>query len=141
MRKKVLILAGVFTAIIVLIIVGARVAYNDQQGIFNYFRSFTVFVDNQSDVDLVSIEAGIIQSDSNADSDSKDMVEEPLASGNKLKFTPKLSLQGEGGIYLKITDSRGETTTHTVCSYTEYLSGKADVTVSNDKVTIDQDCY
>ncbi|GBG06886.1 hypothetical protein B1748_12390 [Paenibacillus sp. MY03] len=144
MKKKVLIVIGCFIAILALTIAGARSVYNDHPDFFNMFKSFTVRIDNQSDFDFVAIEAGILQSGNNGDiveTGSKDTLANPLASGDKVTFKPKLSIQGEGGIYLKVTDSSGRTETYGICSYTESLSGQTDVTVSNDGVKIDQNCY
>lgn len=144
MRKKALIFIGCFTITVALTIVGARAVYNDHPDFFNMFKSFTVRIYNQSDFDLVKIETGILQSDAQGntiETGSTDVVEDTLASGGKLTFKPKLSIQGEGGVYMKVTDSRGQTETYSVCSYTESLSGQTDVTVSNDGVKIDQDCY
>jgi hypothetical protein len=144
MKKKVLIVIGCFIAILALTIVGARAVYNDHPDFFNMFKSFTVRIYNQSDFDLVKIETGILQSDAQGntiETGSTDVVEDTLASGGKLTFKPKLSIQGEGGVYMKVTDSRGQTETYSVCSYTESLSGLTDVIVRNDEADIDENCY
>lgn len=108
------------------------------------FQSFTVTIHNESDYDIVSIETGTIESNSTdtgiIEGSSKDVSSKTIKSGDKLKIKPKLSLRGEGGIYLKYTDSRGETVKKGVCSYTESLSGYSTVTIKNEKTTVEEKC-
>jgi uncharacterized protein affecting Mg2+/Co2+ transport len=144
MKKKLLIIAGAFVILTAVAIVGVRAIYLDNQWLFDQFRSFSVRIDNQSDHDFTIVEAGILQSDSEGkvvEGESKSTVGKTLASGARLTVTPKLSIAGEGGIYLKMTDAEGETATHVVCSYTESLSGKTLVIVTNDDVEIEQNCH
>jgi hypothetical protein len=97
-------------------------------------KSFSVTVDNQSDYDILSIETGLLRTD------SKDMFKKSIKSGQKIKIKPKLSLRGEGAIYMTYINSRGESITETVCGYTEYLSGYSEVTISNERITVVQQC-
>lgn len=101
----------------------------------SFFKSFSVTVDNQSDFDIVSVETGLLQTD------SKDMYSKTIKSGQKLKIKPELTLSGEGAIYMKFTDSRGKSTQETVCGYTEYLSGYSKVTITNERTIVEQKCY
>lgn len=142
MDKKSLVVIGISMGIITLVILIA-VAVRDNLGLISQFRSFTVTIDNQSDYDLVTIEAGILTSDLSGkviEGSSKEIFEHGIQSGDKVKLTPKLSLMGEGGIYLKYTDSRGEIIRKSVCSYTESLSGYSKVTITNDNVTVNENC-
>ncbi|MEK5026398.1 hypothetical protein [Paenibacillus sp. FSL M7-1046] len=132
----VLIIAGSITAATV----GSDVVKLIQQ-----FGSFTVTVDNQSDYDLFSVETGVLTSDSAGqiiESSSKESFEQGIPSGRKVKISPELSLSGEGGIYLKYTDPRDEDSPKTVgiCSYTESLSGHSKVIITNDDVSVEENC-
>jgi hypothetical protein len=143
MIKKTLLFSIVFVATVTLTIVGATALYKDNSTLFDQFRGFSVTIDNQSDFELSVIEAGILHSDSEGnvvEGASKSPVGKTLAGGKRLTVKPELSISGEGGIYLKMTDADGETVTHVVCSYTESLSGKTEVTVTNDDVEIEQNC-
>jgi hypothetical protein len=104
------------------------------------FQSFRVTVDNQSDFDLSLLETGVVTSA--AAGASTDELGKTLKSSKTMKIKPRLSLSGEGGIYLKYIDPREPETVQTVgvCSYTETLSGYSKVTVTNDKVTVDEKC-
>lgn len=73
------------------------------------FKSFSLTVDNQSDDDISSIEIGLI------DTDSKELFTSPIKKDHMKKFKPTLSLSGEGAIYLKYTDAKGQSTQETVC--------------------------
>lgn len=101
---------------------------------FKPFKRFTVTVDNQSDYEVMSIETGIIQRE------SKDLYANTIKSGQKKKIKPDLKHSGEGAIYLKFTDSRGQTKEETVCSYTEYLSGYSTITIYNDRTAVVEKC-
>lgn len=101
---------------------------------FIYFEDYSITIRNKSDYDIVSVEIGIIKGT------SKDIYTKKIISGEKIKIKPELSLTGEGAIYMKYTDSRGDTIEKTVCGYTESLSGNSKVTISNDKVTVEENC-
>lgn len=98
------------------------------------FKSFLLTVDNQSDDEISSIEIGLIHTD------SKELFTDPIKKGETKKFKPTLSLSGEGSIYLKYTDAKGQSTQEMVCGYTEYLSGYSTVTITNEGTTIVQQC-
>lgn len=103
-----------------------------QSNVFEFlkqFRSFNVTIDNQSDYDLTSVETG-----------SKDEFDKEIKSGDVVKITPNLSISGEGRVYLKYSDSRGETSNEMICSYTETLSGYSNVIITNENVKIDEKC-
>lgn len=133
---------------VVLIIAGsiiAATAGSDIVNLIQQFKSFTVTVDNQSDYDLFSVETGVLTSDSTGqvvESSSKESFEQGIPSGRKVKISPELSLSGEGGIYLKYTDPRAEASPKTVgiCSYTESLSGYSKVIITNDDVSVEENC-
>lgn len=114
--------------------------YRTNIDVFRQFLSFSVTINNQSDYDIVSLETGTVEGPSGEIKASKDYYSKTIKSGEKVKIKPKLSLTGEGGIYLKYNDSRGETISKAVCSYTESLSGYSEVTINNDKVTIEENC-
>ncbi|WP_156113127.1 hypothetical protein NSQ90_16305 [Paenibacillus sp. FSL H7-0737] len=98
------------------------------------FKNFLLTVDNQSDDEISSIEIGLIHMD------SKELFTDPIKKGETKRFKPTLSLSGEGSIYLKYTDAKGQSTQETVCGYTEYLSGYSTVTITNEGTTIVQQC-
>jgi len=98
------------------------------------FKNFLLTVDNQSDDEISSIEIGLIHMD------SKELFTDPIKKGETKKFKPTLSLSGEGSIYLKYTNAKGQSTQETVCGYTEYLSGYSTVTITNEGTTIVQQC-
>ncbi|MFF2482490.1 hypothetical protein [Paenibacillus sp. NPDC058071] len=140
-RKKWIVAAAGLTlaAAIVLLTVGL----DKKLDLFNFLSGFTVVVDNQSDVDLLSLETGLIAgaSDGNiTEGESRDH-HEGVQSGRKIKIKPNLQLSGEGAVYLKWTDAEGNSTIRAVCSYTEYLSGHAKVIVKNGEATVEQKCY
>ncbi len=95
---------------------------------------FSVTISNKSDYDLVSVETGIVSGV------SKDLYDKIINAGSKAKIKPELRLTGEGAIYLKYTDSRGDSKDAVVCGYTESLSGRSMVTVYNDRVDVKQNC-
>ncbi|MGE7616194.1 hypothetical protein [Paenibacillus sp. FSL R5-0744] len=98
------------------------------------FKNFLLTVDNQSDDEISSIEIGLIHMD------SKELFTDPIKKGETKKFKPTLSLSGEGSIYLKYTNAKGQSTQETVCGYTEYLSGYSTVTITNEGTTVVQQC-
>ena len=98
------------------------------------FQSFSVKLNNKSDYDIVAVETGIVSSS------SKHVYDKKVIAGASTKIKPKLQLTGEGAIYLKYTDSRGNTKETVVCGYTESLSGKSEVTIHNDQIDVEQDC-
>jgi len=98
------------------------------------FKNFLLTVDNQSNDEISSIEIGLIHMD------SKELFTDPIKKGETKKFKPTLSLSGEGSIYLKYTDAKGQSTQETVCGYTEYLSGYSTVTITNEGTTVVQQC-
>lgn len=136
---------GVVSVIVaVILVVGSAVVWKNNSELFREFRSFSVKIVNKSDYDLVSVETGILQSDSSGNavaSGSKDTYDKKIKAGREKAIKPKLRIDGEGGIYLKYTDSRGETVQKTVCSYTEYVSGYSTVTIHNDKVEVQEKCH
>ncbi|MFC3800840.1 hypothetical protein [Cohnella sp. GCM10012308] len=130
---------AVFAALLITLFVVWKT--NDE--FFRQFRSFSVTVVNQSDYDLVSVETGILRSDAAGNAvqgGSKNTYGKTIKAGHEKVISPKLSLNGEGGIYLKYTDSRGQTVQKTVCSYTESASGYSTVTIRNDRVDVKENC-
>lgn len=109
-------------------------------GLVAQLQSFQLRVDNQSDFELRILETGVATS--SAAEASVDEVGKILKSEKTVKIKPQLTLSGEGGIYLKYSDSREPDVPKTigVCSYTETLSGYSKVIITNDKVTIEQNC-
>ena len=130
-------------AVAAVILMSLFVVWKTNDEIFRPFRSFSVTVVNASDYDLLSVETGIMSSDASGNtvkSGAKHTYEKPIKAGHEKVISPKLSLTGEGGIYLKYTDSRGETVQKTVCSYTEYATGYSTITIQNDRVDVKEDC-
>ncbi|MGG4145013.1 hypothetical protein ABEW34_17995 [Paenibacillus algorifonticola] len=144
-RNKVAI--WVSSLMIGMILFGAIIginALNKSLDIFNMFRSFTLTIHNESDHELVTVQAGVLASDEKGniiETDSKQLYDDPIASGSKKKITPELNLTGEGGIYITYTDSTGFTRTTSVCSYTESLSGSSTITIYNDDAKVEENCY
>lgn len=73
-------------------------------GLVAQLQSFQVRVDNQSDFELRILETGVVTS--SAAEASVDEVGKILKSEKTVKIKPQLTLSGEGGIYLKYSDSR-----------------------------------
>ena len=141
-RKNITIMLLTVVAF-VLLALGAITIFRGSTKFLGPFQSFTVKIINQSKHDIVSIETGIIESASAAgivEGDSKDLSSKTVKSGEEVRIKPKLSLNGEGGIYLKFSDSSGDTYIKAVCSYTESLSGFSEVTVRDDGITVEEDC-
>ncbi|MCA0756518.1 hypothetical protein KP806_15795 [Paenibacillus sp. N4] len=127
----------------VLLALGAITIFRGGAKFLGPFQSFSVKIINQSKHDIVSIETGIIESASAAgivEGDSKDRSSKTVKSGEEVRIKPKLSLSGEGAVYLKFSNSGGEEYIKTVCSYTESLSGFSEVTVRDDGITVEEDC-
>lgn len=127
----------------VLLALGAITIIRGSTDFLGPFQSFTVKISNQSRHDIVSIETGIIESASAAgivEGDSKDRSSKTVKSGEEARIKPKLSLSGEGAVYLKFSDSSGKTHIETVCSYTESLSGHSEVTIRDDGIAVEEDC-
>ncbi|OAX46270.1 hypothetical protein [Paenibacillus sp. AD87] len=107
------------------------------------FRHLRITIYNQSDYNLSNITARVssgINSFNTNDEGKVYTLKNGIPSGEKVKFAPQLRLSGEGSINLEFTDSRGETYNKTVCGYTEYLSGNSYVTVTNETITVKQEC-
>ncbi|MCG7378686.1 hypothetical protein MH215_16890 [Paenibacillus sp. ACRSA] len=143
-NKNLLLLVTICIIMVVgITIVVLSLVKSDAFSFLNQFRSFTVTIDNQSDFNLSSVETGVLVTGAQGvtvESGSKDMYGAEIKSGEVIKIRPNLSLSGEGGIYLKITDSNGETTNKMICSYTESLSGYSNVIVTNNNVSVKEQC-
>ncbi|MCR2806539.1 hypothetical protein [Paenibacillus soyae] len=127
---------GIFIAVVVVILAAGvgSVQLLKSAGIWNLMQPFTVTVKNETDKDIVIIEAGLVQGE------SKVALNRTVRSGKTYKFKPDLNVQGENGVYMTHTNADGETVQTSVCGYTESLSGSAKVTVG-DRVEVEQDCY
>lgn len=142
-NTKVAIVAIALPAVVAVLLTSLFVLWKTNDEWFSRFRSFSVTVVNQSDYDLVSVETGILGGGDpgHADkSDTKRIFAKPIKAGDKKVLSPKLSMNGEGGIYLKYTNSRGDTVQKTVCSYTESASGSSTITIQNDRVDVKENC-
>ncbi|MDK8190127.1 hypothetical protein QP794_08525 [Paenibacillus sp. UMB7766-LJ446] len=107
------------------------------------FRHLRITIHNQSDYDLSNITARVssgIDSFNTNNEGTIHTLKKGVASGEKMKFAPQLRLSGEASIYLEFTDSRGKIYTETVCGYTEYLSGNSYVTITNEMITVKEEC-
>ncbi|MFS0872253.1 hypothetical protein [Paenibacillus xylanilyticus] len=127
----------------IIVIVIGLVVYFSFQNAFDLFRNFRVTINNESDYDIVSVKTGLEKGDhskNNIEDGSLYILQRDVPSGKKVKFAPQLNLSGEGAIYLEFTDNQGKTQNHTVCGYTEYLSGNSYVTITNDKVSVVEEC-
>ncbi|WP_138751492.1 hypothetical protein [Paenibacillus sinopodophylli] len=103
---------------------------------FGYFLPLKVTLHNESDFDVVSIETGI-QSGS-----EKQVITKTVKPGAKAIIKPNFHVKGEGAVYLKYTDSRGNITETSACGYTESMSGRTSITIDNDGVLEnEQKCY
>ncbi|OMF12973.1 hypothetical protein BK131_17195 [Paenibacillus amylolyticus] len=137
-KKKMIILS----AIVIIIVIGI-VAFRSFLNAIDPFRHLRITIHNQSDYDLTNIQASLAQGDSSLntnESGSLHLLEENIPSGENLKFFPQLQVSGESSVYLTFTDSRGKTYNEVVCGYTEYLSGNSYVTVTNENVTVKEEC-
>ncbi|WP_405116380.1 hypothetical protein MHH28_15460 [Paenibacillus sp. FSL K6-1217] len=138
-------MAGILAALTLVIAAGIMlvVRLDNKYGVMGLvaqLQSFQVRVDNQSDFELSILETGVVTSA--AAEASVDEVGKILKSGKTVKIKPRLTLNGEGGIYLKYADPREPDVPITIgiCSYTETLSGYSKVIITNNKVTIKQNC-
>jgi hypothetical protein len=95
---------------------------------FGYFQSFSVTINNQSDYDIVSVETGIVAGS------STHIYDKQIKAGDSVRIKPKLSLVGEGAVYLKYTDSIGDIKETIACGYTESLSGRTELTITNNGI-------
>ncbi|MBB6634292.1 hypothetical protein [Cohnella thailandensis] len=140
-RAKRSILANAVLLVAILLILAISSLWKSE--LFRQFQSYTLTIDNQSDYDIVSVETGIMTSDSSGktmESGSKHTYSKAIKTGQDQTIKPKLVIAGEGGIYMKFIDSRGESRQRTICSYTEYASGYSTVTINNDDVIIEENC-
>ncbi|MCZ1264152.1 MULTISPECIES: hypothetical protein [Paenibacillus] len=107
------------------------------------FRHLRITIHNQSDYDLSNITARVSSGVDSFNTNNEGTIynlNKAVPSGEQVKFAPQLQLSGEGSVYLEFTNSRGETYNKTVCGYTEYLSGNSYVTVTNETITVREDC-
>lgn len=135
-KKKIIILSAI-------IIVIGIIAFRSLLNAVDPFRHLRITIHNQSDYDLTNIQASLVQGDNssnNNESGSTYVFDKDIPSGTNVKFAPQLKLSGEGAISLAFTDSRGKTYNKTVCGYTEYLSGNSYVTVTNENITVKDEC-
>ncbi|RED64929.1 hypothetical protein [Cohnella lupini] len=95
---------------------------------------FTVTVHNESDKDIVIVKAGLVSTD------SKQLLDKKIDSGDHGSIRPDLPLTGEGAVYLEYIDSKGDTRNVVVCGYTESLSGRSKLTIRNDRFEVEQKC-
>ncbi|MGR6546142.1 hypothetical protein [Paenibacillus tundrae] len=131
--------------VVILLVVAMFVGgiiYLSYQNAIDRFKDFRITIDNQSTYELTGIQAGLIGSDNTANVKDKSLYIPGLnlPSGKKIRFTPQLKLSGEESIYLKFKDSRGKNYTETVCGYTEHLTGHTRVTVTNDTISVKEEC-
>ncbi|KAA8749956.1 hypothetical protein [Paenibacillus sp. UASWS1643] len=140
-KRKIIILSAI------LIVIGI-IAFKSFLNAVDPFRHLRITIHNQSDYDLTNIQANLAQGDNsfnnnnnnNNASGSTYVFDKDIPSGANVKFAPQLKLSGEGAVSLTFTDSRGKTYNKTVCGYTEYLSGNSYVTVTNENVTVKDEC-
>ena len=134
-KKKIIILSAILLGI-------AIVAFMSFLDAVDPFRHLRITIHNQSDYNLTNIQASLVQGESFNinESGSTYIFDKDVSSGSNVKFAPQLKLSGEGAVSLTFTDSRGKTYNKTVCGYTEYLSGNSYVTVTNENVTVKDEC-
>ncbi|WP_433582191.1 hypothetical protein [Paenibacillus amylolyticus] len=134
-NKKIIILSAI------LLVIGI-VAFKSLLNAVDPFRHLRITIHNQSDYDLTNIQASLAQGDSYNTNESGPtyIFEKDIPSGAKVKFAPQLKLSGEGTVSLEFTDNRGKTYNKMVCGYTEYLSGNSYVTVTNENITVKDEC-
>lgn len=136
-KKKIIILSAI------LLVIGI-IAFKSLLNAVDPFRHLRITIHNQSDYDLTNIQANLAQGDNsfnnNNENGSTYIFKKDIPSGSNVKFAPQLKLSGEGAVSLTFTDSRGKTYNKTVCGYTEYLSGNSYVTVTNENVTVKEEC-
>jgi len=135
-KKKIVILSAI-------VLVIGIIAFKSLLNAVDPFRHLRITIHNQSDYDLTNIQTSLTKGDNsfnNNESGSLHLLEENIPSGENLKFSPQLQVSGESSVYLTFTNSRGETYNEVVCGYTEYLSGNSYVTVTNENVTVKEEC-
>ncbi|WP_419890210.1 hypothetical protein [Paenibacillus xylanexedens] len=135
-KKKVIILSAI-------VLVIGIIAFKSLLNAVDPFRHLRITIHNQSDYDLTNIQASLVQGDNssnNNESGSTYVFDKDIPSGANVKFAPQLKRSGEGVVSLAFTDSRGKTYNKTVCGYTEYLSGNSYVTVTNESMTVKEEC-
>lgn len=135
-KKKIIILSAI-------VLVIGIIAFMSFLNAIDPFRHLRITIHNQSDYDLTNIQASLVQGDNslnNNENGSTYVFDKDIPSGANVKFAPQLKLSGEGVVSLAFTDSRGKTYNKTVCGYTEYLSGNSYVTVTNENVTVKDEC-
>jgi len=131
----------IITTVAAILAVGIFLAYQTYENLFRQFQSLTVEIVNQSELDIVKVETGLLSGMPAQPGDSTHSFEQTIASGKKAKITPKLKVFGEGSIYMEFTDSSGKTTRKTVCSYTESASGYSTVTITDKQITVEERCF
>ncbi|ANE45646.1 hypothetical protein SY83_04285 [Paenibacillus swuensis] len=136
-KKNTLILLVLIATISVGLVIAKAIP--EISSVLNLFRNFTVVIHNQSDHAVKAIEIGVDSSGQTKGTPSA-TYNRTIQKKTKVKFTPQLRMTGEGSIYLKYTDSKGNTVKKTICSYTETLSGHSKVTIKNNEVTVVEDC-
>ncbi|PQP84527.1 hypothetical protein C0Q44_08210 [Paenibacillus sp. PCH8] len=107
------------------------------------FRQLRITIHNQSDYDLTNIQASLTTGGdalNTSEPGSIHTLQKSIPSGENVKFAPQLHISGESSVYLTFTDSRGETYNEMVCGYTESLFGNSYVTVTNENVTVKEEC-
>ncbi|XOI99505.1 hypothetical protein ACMX2M_27510 [Paenibacillus polymyxa] len=135
-KKKIIILSAIILGIAIVVFMSFLNAIDP-------FRHLRITIHNQSDYDLTNIQASLVQGDNssnNNESGSTYVFDKDIPSGANVKFAPQLKLSGEGVVSLALTDSRGKTYNKMVCGYTEYLSGNSYVTVTNENITVKEEC-
>ncbi|WP_339305314.1 hypothetical protein [Paenibacillus sp. FSL R5-0519] len=134
-KKKIIILSAI-------VLVIGIIAFKSLLNAVDPYRHLRITIHNQSDYNLIDIQASLVQGESynTNESGSTYIFDKDVSSGSNVKFAPQLKLSGEGAVFLTFTDSRGKTYNKTVCGYTEYLSGNSYVTVTNENVTVKEEC-
>ncbi|MDQ0723968.1 flagellar biosynthesis/type III secretory pathway M-ring protein FliF/YscJ [Paenibacillus sp. W4I10] len=135
-KKKIIILSAI-------VLVIGIIAFKSFLNAVDPFRHLRITIHNQSDYNLTIIQASLVQGDNslnNNESGSTYVFDKDIPSGANVKFAPQLKLSGEGVVSLAFTDSRGKTYNKTVCGYTEYLSGNSYITVTNENITVKDEC-
>jgi len=145
MRRRLVIGIVTTCAVLVLVLVAAAGMswIREAFGVLRQFQDFSLTVVNRSDYDILSVETGILQSDVKGNivkGDSRHLYTKTIKSGQKAKIKPRLTIRGEGGIYMRYTDSTGAEKQAMVCSYTEYASGYSIATITNNGVEVEQKC-
>ncbi|WP_339833149.1 hypothetical protein [Paenibacillus sp. FSL R7-0272] len=142
-KIKLMIALGLFLALGTIVVMSFLNAMDP-------FRKLRITIDNQSDYDITQIKTGITHlnqpvldastADKTEDSDLLYTSSEEIVSEEKVKFTPKLQFLGESSVYVILKDSRGKTYTKTACGYTESVSGTSLITITNENITVKENC-